>query len=70
MMNDMLQAEICQLKLDLATTKSSKAKVEEESAQLKRKLEQTMFGFAKEKELEAAYQHQVDDMFFTTTNVV
>lgn len=23
-----------------------------------------MFGFAKEKELEAAYQHQVDDMFF------
>lgn len=54
MRNDMLQAEICQLKLDLAAIESSKAKVEEESAQLKRKLEQTMFGFAKENELEAA----------------
>ena len=57
MRNDMLQAEICQLKLDLAAIESSKAKVEEESAQLKRKLEQTMFSFAKENELEAAYQH-------------
>ncbi|WJZ85640.1 hypothetical protein VitviT2T_005162 [Vitis vinifera] len=53
----MQTAEICQLKLDLAAIESSKAKVEEESAQLKRKLEQTMFSFAKENELEAAYQH-------------
>lgn len=63
--NDMLQIEIRQLKLDMTTLESSKARTEEESAQLKSKLEQTVFGFAKEKkELKAAYQQQVDDMFF------
>ena len=65
MKNDMLQDEICQLKLDMATTESSKAKVKEEGARLKRELKWTMFGFSKEnKELEATYQQQVDDMFF------
>ena len=39
MKNDMLQAEICQLKLDMATTESSKAKVKEECARLKWELE-------------------------------
>lgn len=57
MKNDMLQAEICQLKLDMATTESSKAKAKEECAQLKWELEWTVFSFTKEKkELEAAYQ--------------
>lgn len=61
----MLQIEIHQLKLDMTTLESSKVRTEEESAQLKLKLEQTVFSFAKEKkELEAAYQQQVDDMFF------
>ena len=63
--NGVLQAEIHQLKLDMATLESSKTKTEEEGVQLKSELEQTMFGFAKEKKkLKVAYQQQVDDMFF------
>lgn len=37
--NDVLQAEICQLKLDMATLVSSKVKTKEEGAQLKSELE-------------------------------
>ena len=49
----------------MATTESSKAKADEEGAQLKWELEWTVFSFTKEKkELETAYQQQVDDMFF------
>ena len=66
MKNDMLQANICQLKLDMITIESSKVKAEKEVAQLKQELERTMSGFAKEKkELELTYQQQVDDMFFS-----
>ncbi|WJZ84559.1 hypothetical protein VitviT2T_004159 [Vitis vinifera] len=57
MKNDMLQAENYQLKLDMATTESSKAKAKEEGARLKWELEWTVFNFTKEKKkLEAAYQ--------------
>ena len=57
MKNHMLQAEIRQLKLDMATIESSKVKAKEESAWLKQELEWTVSGFAKEKkELETAYQ--------------
>ena len=43
----------------------SKAKVKEKFIWLKYELEQIKVGFAKEKkELEVAYQQQVDDMFF------
>lgn len=53
----MLQAEIHKLKLDMVALESSKTIIEEKSAWLKLKLEQTVFGFAKEKkELKAAYQ--------------
>ncbi|RVX04698.1 hypothetical protein CK203_024982 [Vitis vinifera] len=48
--NDVLQAEIRQLKLDVAALESSKTKTEEEGVQLKSELKQTMFDFAKEKE--------------------
>lgn len=49
----------------MATTKSSKAKVEKVGAWLKRELEWAVSDFAKKKnELEAAYQQQVDEMFF------
>ena len=47
--NDVLQAEIRQLKLDVAALESSKTKTEEEGVQLKLELKQTMFDFAKEK---------------------
>ena len=40
----------------MATTESSKAKVEKEGAQLKRELKQTVPDLAEKKELEAAYQ--------------
>lgn len=44
---------------------TSKAKIEKEGTRLKLELEQTVLDFAKERnELEVAYQHQVDDMFF------
>ena len=57
MKNDMLQAEIRQLKLDMATIESSKVKAKEEDARLKWELERIVSSFAKEKkELEAAYQ--------------
>lgn len=36
--NDMLQTEICQLKLDMTALESSEARIEEESTQLKSKL--------------------------------
>ncbi|KAL6333891.1 hypothetical protein AAG906_039301 [Vitis piasezkii] len=63
--NDVLQAEIRQLKLDAAALETSKTKTKEEGVQLKSELKQTMFGFTKEKKkLEVAYQQQVDDMFF------
>lgn len=55
--NDMFQAKIHQLKLDMVVLESSKARTKEESARLKLKLKQTMSNFAKEKkELEVAYQ--------------
>lgn len=54
--NDMFQAKIHQLKLDMAALESSKAKIEEKSARLKLKLKHTMSSFAKEnKELEVGY---------------
>ena len=51
--------------MDNAILGMSKAKVKEKFIWLKYELEQIKVGFAKEKkELEVAYQQQVDDMFF------
>lgn len=49
MKNDILQTKIYQLKLDMATLESFKARIEEEIAQLKLDLEQAVSSFSKEK---------------------
>lgn len=65
MKNDILQTKIYQLRLDIAVLGSSKARIEEEIAQLKLDLKQAESSFAKEKKkLKAAYQQQVDAVFF------
>lgn len=65
MKNDILQTKIYQLRLDIVVLGSSKARIEEEIAQLKLDLEQAESSFAKEKKkLKAVYQQQVDAVFF------
>ena len=60
--NEVLQMEVCSLKLDNTSLGSSKAQMKEKSTRLKLELEQLRVGIVKEnKELKAAYQKQVDD---------
>lgn len=60
--NEVLQMEVCSLKLDNTSLGSSKAQMKEKSTRLKLELEQVRVGIVKEnKELKAAYQKQVDD---------
>ena len=60
--NEVLQMEVCSLKLDNTSLGSSKAQMKEESTRLKLELEQVRVGIVKEnKELKAVYQKQVDD---------
>ncbi|RVW34747.1 hypothetical protein CK203_111349 [Vitis vinifera] len=67
--NEVLQMEVCSLKLDNTSLGSSKAQMKEKSTRLKLELEQVRVGIVKEnKELKAAYQKQVDDYGWLTTS--
>lgn len=63
--NEAFQTKIQQLKSNNTVLRTSKTKTEKEGTRLKLEFEHIRVGFAKEKkEMEVAYQQQVDDMFF------